>query len=222
MTVMRVYRFLCENYAIKSMKERRLKISILDELNDPFEALMFKLPNKSLRRQFQDEKAKFSRKYGLLCFSKVWSNSLMWSHYADRHRGICLGFDVPQRELIRVEYNAHRMIDSTGMLRVGSSVDYQTIRTCLGTKYASWVYEQEVRSIESLQDKEMDYQGRRYARFSAELNLFEVIIGSSLRQARAKIENALDGLGNSVEIINSRLAFNSFRVVRQRDKKLWN
>jgi hypothetical protein len=219
---MRAYRFLCETYAMKSIKERRLKISIIDELNDPFEALMFKLPNKSLRRQFQKEKTKFSKKYGLLCFSKVWSNSLMWSHYADRHRGICLGFDMPQSELIHVDYNAHRMIDNKGVLRVDSPVDERIIKTCLGTKYASWLYEQEVRRIESLQDKEMDDQERRYTRFSAELNLVEVIIGPSLRRARAKIENALGGLGNSVEIIHSRLAFNSFRVVRQRNKKLWN
>jgi hypothetical protein len=25
----------------------------------------------------------------------------MWSHYGDRHKGICLGFDVPDNEFTR-------------------------------------------------------------------------------------------------------------------------
>jgi Protein of unknown function (DUF2971) len=222
MTSMRVYHFRCETYGLKSIRERRLKISTIDELNDPFEALIFKLPNKSLRRQFEAKKSKFASKHGLLCFSKVWSNALMWSHYADRHRGICLGFDVPKNGLIHVEYNAHRMIDGSGMLRADLPIDDRMIRTCLGTKYASWSYEQEVRRIESFHDKDIDVQGRKYTRFSPELDLVEVIIGPRLWQSRDKIENSLGVLRGSVEIINSRLAFNSFRVVRQNNRRLWN
>jgi len=32
------------------------------------------------------------RSWGVICFTKVPDDILMWSHYADSHRGICLGF----------------------------------------------------------------------------------------------------------------------------------
>jgi hypothetical protein len=30
--------------------------------------------------------------YGIYCFSTVWNNIVMWSHYAGNHKGICIGF----------------------------------------------------------------------------------------------------------------------------------
>ncbi|RHX90232.1 hypothetical protein DLM76_20425 [Leptospira yasudae] len=32
----------------------------------------------------------------ILCLSQVRDNILMWAHYADQHRGICLGFEVTE------------------------------------------------------------------------------------------------------------------------------
>ena len=44
------------------------------------------------------------RKVTKLCsFSEINNSLLMWSHYAERHQGICLGFDVPD-ECSQVEY----------------------------------------------------------------------------------------------------------------------
>ncbi|MEA3226776.1 MAG: DUF2971 domain-containing protein [Planctomycetota bacterium] len=40
----------------------------------------------------QDEKG-HRENAGVLSLSEKWSNILMWSHYADSHRGICIGFD---------------------------------------------------------------------------------------------------------------------------------
>ena len=31
---------------------------------------------------------------GILCFSLNWTSLLLWAHYADNHKGICLGFDL--------------------------------------------------------------------------------------------------------------------------------
>lgn len=31
-------------------------------------------------------------KSGITCFSKVFNNMLMWSHYGDKHRGVCIEF----------------------------------------------------------------------------------------------------------------------------------
>ncbi len=26
----------------------------------------------------------------------AWSNPVIWAHYGDKHRGLCLGFEVPE------------------------------------------------------------------------------------------------------------------------------
>ena len=90
---MRFYKFLNSKNAIKSLREKRLKISIVNELNDPFEFLGVELSNELLRSNIKMLKENFSNKYGVLCFSRNWTNPVQWSHYADRHKGICLGFD---------------------------------------------------------------------------------------------------------------------------------
>jgi hypothetical protein len=51
---MRAYRFLNEKFGLISLREKRLKISLLDDLNDPFELLPYEMtdPNRriALRR----------------------------------------------------------------------------------------------------------------------------------------------------------------------------
>ncbi|MDW9570209.1 DUF2971 domain-containing protein [Sinorhizobium meliloti] len=43
--------------------------------------------------------------YGIVCLSDNWQHPMMWSHYADRHRGICLAFDVVgTRPIIPISY----------------------------------------------------------------------------------------------------------------------
>ena len=40
------------------------------------------------------EKVKETRNNTLIsCFSKSWNSTLMWSHYGDKHKGICVEFD---------------------------------------------------------------------------------------------------------------------------------
>lgn len=37
-------------------------------------------------------------KRGITCFSRDKANILMWSHYADNHSGVCLGFDIDESD----------------------------------------------------------------------------------------------------------------------------
>jgi hypothetical protein len=40
---MRVYKFLTAEFGMKSLREKRLKISIFDDLNDPFDLLPYEV-----------------------------------------------------------------------------------------------------------------------------------------------------------------------------------
>ena len=90
---MKLYKFMKSKYALSSLKEQRLKISRIDELNDPFEVDTIVPPNDCLGKELAKLMKEFSTSCGLISFSKEWNNPVQWAHYADGHKGICLGFD---------------------------------------------------------------------------------------------------------------------------------
>ena len=83
-------------------------------------------------------------KTGVSCFSKSSNNLLMWSHYANSHKGLCLKFDsIQDRDLFdtpkRVNYSKNYPIYNH--LRDGPNY----IDLLLSTKSKHWKYEKEWR-----------------------------------------------------------------------------
>jgi len=56
--------------------------------------MCYELPTEAHREFLRWTKERLIGKLGLLCFSRNWHNPVLWSHYADKHRGICPGFDA--------------------------------------------------------------------------------------------------------------------------------
>src|SRR6266481_5957729 len=92
---MRAYKFLNQQYGLKSLYERRLRRTRINELNDPFELRPYDLTNPKDRWAFLSTRDQLAPLYGLLCFSAAWSDPVIWAHYSDKHRGLCLGFEIP-------------------------------------------------------------------------------------------------------------------------------
>lgn len=217
----RVFHFVNREYGLDDIGQRRLKIATIDDLNDPFELLGPSAKDKNLRRRFQSWKTQIAATRGMLCFSRNWKNPVQWSHYAEKHRGLCLGFDVPQNLLIPVQYNAKRFEpDIAAFDNPRSDVAHVEMIRMLSTKYSHWRYENEMRLFTMLQDRD-DTTGLYFAEFSKKLILKQVILGCRSIVTRSELAEALGGLGSNVLIQNARLAFHSFTVVEQRDSKLW-
>src|SRR5262245_2779152 len=89
---MLVHHLLSAENALSDISLRRIRISRIRDLNDPFELLAGRSDDKWLRKILSDYAANFNRTNGLLCFSKNWGNPVLWSHYASKHRGMCLTF----------------------------------------------------------------------------------------------------------------------------------
>lgn len=206
MTHIRAYHFVPARYALDDIRHRRLKIAQIDELNDPFELWAIAQPDRRLRQAFQRMKDEMSRRFGVLCFSMSWHNPLLWSHYADRHHGLALGFDVNSEILKAVSYAAERP--------VLKQVSIEVVPLLLFTKFIDWQYEQEARIFTTLEDRDPD-SGLFFGGFNEQLVLREVIVGplSSVTQ-----QDLLEALGTTsdVEFIKGRLAFNSFQVTPNR------
>jgi hypothetical protein len=107
---LRAYHFVNHEFGLDDIRRRRLKIATLKELNDPFELFGISLHDEHLRRAFRVMKEEISRDRGLLCFSRKWSNPVQWSHYAQKHAGLCLGFDVADDAIGLVNYSRRRLV----------------------------------------------------------------------------------------------------------------
>ena len=111
-----------------------------------------------LLRQMQDnpkEQQKFTENFvsvlrngaiGVLCLSALKDNILMWSHYADSHKGICIEFNGHNDFFARaqvVKYHENR--PQVNRLKQN---DGEQVEIALLTKSSSWEYEHEWRIIE--------------------------------------------------------------------------
>src|SRR5262245_59683864 len=106
---MRAYYFTSTQYGIENLRKRRIKISRLQELNDPFELLSTELSTEILRIAFSESMRQWSEMFGVICFSQSSANPLLWSHYGDRHRGMCLGFDLADQYVMPITYSPDRL-----------------------------------------------------------------------------------------------------------------
>ena len=144
---MRVY-YLCDSHhALLTIALRRMKVSRVADLNDPFELLPINLRDKRLRTLLHSTREQFHQEYGVLCFSRAWSNPVLWSHYADKHRGICLGFDVADELIKPISY-----VPRLAQVSINSKFTKESLvrfikEQFLFTKFVGWQYEDEVRAF---------------------------------------------------------------------------
>lgn len=196
--------------AKKDLIERQIKVSILRELNDPFEALSCALPTPQDRKRFSAIRTLINERWGLLCFSAGWHNPLLWSHYGERHKGICLGFSVPDNRLIEVQYTKYREV-LTPVLLARSDIH----ELLLSRKYRDWAYEEEHRMLLPLRG--LEKEGDLYFKpFGDDLKLREIIVGPMCEETDMGLRQLAPASTEGIPIIKSRMAFNTFRVVRNR------
>ena len=208
---MRVYYFTSEKYGLENINKKRIKISDFSNLNDPFELLGIKMSNTDVRKAVRFEKSKISKNMGIVCFSETKYDPVQWAHYADNHKGVCLGFDIPDGILKKVKYVSVRLAKSY--------LDKPDITDkLLTTKFKHWSYEKEHRLVVDIKRKEK-IGGFLFENFSDSLALREVYIGC---QSELKFEDIISKRSSkkmNVVIKHTRPAFKDFRIVWDQNKK---
>ena len=213
---MRLYHFTSQRFGLLALQDRRLKISRINELNDPFEFLGWSLQAPETRAKLRKWKAERNAELGILCFSRKWSNPLLWGHYAAKHQGMAIGFDVPEGDLYSpVKYRRTRMPAPVGRDMVEADVD-----SLLLTKFSAWRYESEYRCFCRL-DESIHENGLHFEPFSQTLKLAEIIVGDQSTITRAELAAALGDQQSNVTAFKARPAFGSFSVVKNRNSALW-
>ena len=123
-------KFLKHNHNLTDDQEK----SIRQKFHNPDE--LYAITNRSIKET--------KEKFGVTCFSKNANNLLMWAHYADKHKGVCMKFDIlsdtdffmtPFPVIYKKDYpiyNYFRNRDGLG-------------KFLLETKSKDWKYEREIR-----------------------------------------------------------------------------
>lgn len=155
----------------KTLDTNTFKWELPCDENDPFEALAKGWDEDLIKKAVSDGDAEvvshmdaffksreiqksISHIVAYVSFSERPNNILMWSHYAEKHTGVCVEFDVAAlgviaKNLSRVNY-VQKIGDERPRIPLGDDLDerYQeSVREFLSTKAKEWEYEKEWRSI---------------------------------------------------------------------------
>jgi hypothetical protein len=147
---------------------------------------------------------------GVCCFSESFNDMLLWSHYGDQHRGLCVGYGLdrkPKPKLQKVLYGGTRTVKSSLIAKAIVEKDEQASaaldESVLLRKAPQWRYEQEWRLL-----------GSRGAQDSC-LLLSDVTFG--LRCSDAIKHTLICALGSrapNIEFYEVRSAHGTFRLNR--------
>lgn len=131
------------------------------------------------KKEYKESVDNALSKIGVCCFSKNRDNILMWSHYSNNHKGICLQFDILEdtdffSTAIPVSY-VNRM-----PLYNHFSDRKLIIEKIIQPKSIDWIYEQEVRIVKTNVDIENN-EGNQVFKFKP-IALRKIIFGCKATQ----------------------------------------
>jgi len=189
----------------QSKREKRLSILKKEEvwlskkaiLNDPFELDLIVINNLNVfEKEYYED---VCNKNVFFCMTKGYDNKLMWSHYANGHKGYCVEFHKKVAGTIYpVEYIDKRMNytkEYHEFLNIRKKADYniqlqetdELLSWALSgmkcMKESCWKYEEEYRMVESTEDG----IGKRIKAKDLGLEISKIICG--LKCSEADIED---------------------------------
>jgi len=150
---------------------------------------------------------RFIKDVGVYCLSEIPDDILMWAHYSDCHKGICIKFKADLEfslfwESLKVTYQ-----DSYASVNVMAMNESSQFFNALATKSSHWKYEQERRIVKLLAEG-----GPGYHKFSPSL-LSGVILGALISKMDEDIVRAwLSKYPVPVQIYKATLNNTSYKL----------
>lgn len=189
--IIRLYHYLGARWALDDIRRHRLKLSKLDDLNDPYEWACVYSTDPDSQRALERTRMELVDLQGMQSFSRDWNNILMWSHYGEKHQGICLGFDVLKERTRAVTYVGQVKIIGD-LAALPQKAQLAIIDRLTWAKYKGWSYEKEVRAKAHREEKDPE-TCLYFVDFDETLTLREVIAGAKSTVTKQEIDSALEG-----------------------------
>jgi len=218
--IIRLYRYLSASWALKTIETGELRVSRLAALNDPFEfrpALPFINPlydHKTVDEYLGFFLKEFGPEWGIICFSENISDPVIWSHYADSHSGIALGFDILQDDCLwPMFYPEERpTIDVGNFPTMTGGEAKNMVRRILSAKAPSWEYEKEQRVFVDLASARFD--GVNHFHRIPTNCLKHVVLGINCTVTDEEVVSKLKiGRLEGVSVLRARRCLTRFKVL---------
>lgn len=176
---------------IETIIKKSLYVSDPKNFNDPFDC-WGTLHNDigeehDVRVSIQEVRLQLGvRNLGVVCLTTNWENQLMWSHYAESHKGMCLGFKFHDSRysaeddefiLKPVQYQDLAPIPMSGAWEdecAGLPTE-EASKLIIRTKNSSWHYEREWRIM-----CKPEHRGKRVPLEKLGAELSEVVFGMNM------------------------------------------
>lgn len=155
---------------------------------------------ESFRRAYRE---RVTSNVGVLCLSEVHDDILMWAHYADSHRGVCLVFDASEPFFATAQPVHYRDL-RPNVNPVVHSHD-QMLDAAMFTKSSHWSYEREWRILQ--------YKKGPGVYVVPVTALKQVILGAEIDPANAaKVRRWAMDAPTNVSVISAALSPTEFKV----------
>jgi len=210
------YQYLSSRHAITNLERKMVKVSRIKAVNDLFELQPYLRFDKEKRGQFRKIRTRVADTYGMVCFSTDWQEPIMWGHYADRNKGIVLGFEFISDRFVIKEVKYSEEIEQVALDPLFITLS-EYIEAVGFIKYKGWSYEKEYRFFVKLDDC-IRIEENYFIEFGGDLRLREVIIGpehpSKNKKNYTKTASYIIALvkQNSAKLIVSRAEFGGYKI----------
>jgi len=219
-----LYRYLDTTAALKTIESRAFKVGRLLDFNDPFEwrmGIRNIIPKgEAIAKTCMDGFIENINSWmGIICLSDTLSDPVLWSHYADRHRGVAFEvcYNVDPERLIKMVYTNERpAIDANRLHKPDGINEYlMPILNCLlRQKSPSWSYEREYRVFLDL--KSCGVSGGHYFEKIPKNFLKRVILGFACPLEELYVRKALDEVGLSdTKVMRATMCLETYSILAE-------
>lgn len=204
-----------EEINVTNLEKEVIWTSAVRNVNDPFDCdfnmsalneLEGKIPHDAIE-QVRESTVNLRETLAISCFSERNDSILMWSHYANKHKGFCLCYAVrdilsAKKKLFPVWYREEKVLP----ICKGKTIQQNPrIREILIQKSPDWSYEKEWRIFELL-DNTTD-KGK-----TIKIKPLKIIIGACADEA---LKDTLRRIGKSkgIEVAQMHLKNEEFKLI---------
>jgi hypothetical protein len=216
-----LYRYLSADAALKTIESRSFRIGRLQDFNDPFEwrmGITGIIPEGEIvANACMDSFIRDVHDWmGILCFSDTASDPVLWSQYADKHRGVAfeVNYIVDPERLVRMDYTNRRPVFDANLLHDPAGVDGHVrplLDQLLRQKSNGWSYEREYRVFLDL--KECDISGGNYFRRIPDHFLTRVILGYKCPLEELYVSKALHAKGLvETKVVRAKICLETYSI----------
>ncbi|WP_026658160.1 DUF2971 domain-containing protein [Butyrivibrio sp. AC2005] len=160
------YFSLKNEYTYKNIENEQIAFTYIPNLNDPCEAVVRlgifdecqdyfenigKKETLTYIENCDDVRDILVKEYRLLCVAQCYKQPLMWAHYADGHRGVCIEYDM--QDIKKKIYTIDTVSYVPEIPTISDDIkNYLT--EILMYKSLDWEYEREIRAIYKIEPKD--------------------------------------------------------------------